>query len=276
MSLNIIKQKGGAYIDSRDVAEYIGKSHNHLLRDIRGYCKIMEKANLSKVGQTDFFLENSYVDAIGRIYPCYLITKMGCELVANKLIGDKGVLFTIAYVTRFNEMEAAEREAEIKSYARPRLSEFNEAVKNVLGGMTYCFEKPLNVMNFLRGAYEPFGIKVLTERGRNEYLSATDIAKILHIYSETGRPHGHAVSAIISKLDNWENHAIVVPYGLVGIAVRYDRNLVNAVRDWITDNNFPREVPYRGFDYHIYYRLKKIIIDGEEFLIGGDRIDLDI
>jgi len=47
---------------------------------------------------------------------------MGCEMIAHKLIGEKGVLFTAAYVAKFNEMEIAEREAEIKSHARPRLA----------------------------------------------------------------------------------------------------------------------------------------------------------
>jgi len=43
--LTIIKQDGGMYIDSRDVAEVIGKRHDNLLRDIAGYLKIMRKTN---------------------------------------------------------------------------------------------------------------------------------------------------------------------------------------------------------------------------------------
>jgi Rha family phage regulatory protein len=117
--LTIIRQNGGAYIDSREVAEYIGKDHNHLLRDIRGYIAIIERNfNASKVGRIDFFLDSTYVDNRGREKPCYLLTKMACELVANKLIGEKGVLFTIAYVKRFNELERAEFE---RQAATPRL-----------------------------------------------------------------------------------------------------------------------------------------------------------
>jgi len=37
--------------------------------------------------------------------PCYLITKKGCDMVANKMTGEKGVLFTATYVTKFDEME---------------------------------------------------------------------------------------------------------------------------------------------------------------------------
>ena len=103
--LNIIKQYGGAYIDSRDVAEVIGKRHHHLLRDINGYIKIMQESTKTNFGFSEFFLESSYFDSTGRELPCYLLSKMGCEMVANKLTGAKGVLFTAAYVAKFNDME---------------------------------------------------------------------------------------------------------------------------------------------------------------------------
>ena len=100
--LTVIKQNGGAYIDSREVAELIGKRHCDLLRDIQRYGRYMEKSFERKIALNDFFLESSYVDAIGRTLPCYLISKMGCELVANKLTGEKGILFTAAYAKLSN------------------------------------------------------------------------------------------------------------------------------------------------------------------------------
>ena len=108
-------------------------------------------------------------------------------------------MFTAAYVSRFHELETAEREAEIKSYARPRLSEFNSAVKNVLNGMSQAYIAPDNVMKFLCGVYEPLGITVSEDSYTPCHYSATDIARFHGIYSETGKPHSHAVAAIISK-----------------------------------------------------------------------------
>jgi phage regulator Rha-like protein len=64
--LSIIKQNGGAYIDSREVAEAIGKRHDHLLRDIAGYLKILTKSTAPNFGGCDFFLKSSYIDAKGR------------------------------------------------------------------------------------------------------------------------------------------------------------------------------------------------------------------
>ena len=259
--LTIIKQDGGMYIDSRDVAEAIGKRHDNLLRDIAGYLKIMRKTNALKIEDVSFFAESTYQDIKGEIRPRYLISKMGAEVIAHKLTGEKGLLFTTVYVTKFNEMEAAEREAEIKAYARPRLGEFNSAVKNILGGMSYALSAPSKVMKFLRGVYEPLGIEVNTEGDYYGYFSATEIASLLGIYSSTNRPHGHAVSAIISKIENYGLHTMMIPYGLVGVTFRYDNYILEGVRDWIADNNNPSEVPHQGFNYHIYYAWQPSLFD---------------
>ena len=40
---------GKSVIDSREVAEMVEKRHDHLLRDITGYIKIMENDNAPKI-----------------------------------------------------------------------------------------------------------------------------------------------------------------------------------------------------------------------------------
>jgi Rha family phage regulatory protein len=88
-NLSIIKQNGNAYIDSREVAEAIGKRHHHLLRDISGYIKIMRKSTETNFGFSDFFVESSYFDGTGRELPRYLLSKLGCEICAHKLTARK-------------------------------------------------------------------------------------------------------------------------------------------------------------------------------------------
>lgn len=97
----------GKITESRKVADMIGKHHRHLMRDIRGYAKIWDSSNAPKVPMSDFFIESTYKDAKGETRPCYLLTKMGCEFVAHKLNGKRGILFTAAYVTKFHEMQEA-------------------------------------------------------------------------------------------------------------------------------------------------------------------------
>jgi len=251
--LTIIKLKDGAFVDSREVAALVGKQHKNLLRDIAGYINHMANSVKLNFEPDRFFLESTYLDSFGREHPRYLISKMGCEMVANKLTGEKGVLFTAAYIVRFNALEAAERDAEIKAYAKPQLSEFNSAAKNVLTGMAYCRIKPRHVIKFLHGVYEPLGIEVQTEGDDFGYYTATQIAWVLGVRSETGRLHSHAVAAIISKLDNLAGHTMVIPYGMVGVMVRYDSHIVEAVDEWLESNGYPRTVSYLDFQYHIRY-----------------------
>lgn len=89
-------------VDSRQVAEMIGKDHAHLMRDIAGYAKIIESSSQTKFGLADFFIPSTYKDAQDKPRPCYLLTKKGCDMVA--MTGEKGVLFTAAYVTAFEAM----------------------------------------------------------------------------------------------------------------------------------------------------------------------------
>lgn len=66
------------------------------MRDISGYAQILCNSTESNFGLSDFFIPNTYQDSTGRMLPCYLLTKKGCDMVANKMTGEKGVLFTAA------------------------------------------------------------------------------------------------------------------------------------------------------------------------------------
>ena len=107
--LTVINKNGVLLTDSREVAEMIGKEHKNLLRDIQGYIKVIEDS--SKLSRQDFFIESTYQNSQNKTQPCYLLTKQGCEMVANKMTGEKGILFTAEYVKRFNIMEECIKEA---------------------------------------------------------------------------------------------------------------------------------------------------------------------
>lgn len=89
-------------IDSREVAEMVEMRHKDLLKKVRNYEHILTGAKLRSL---DFFIPNEYKDTKGETRKCYLLTKKGCEMVANKLTGEKGVIFTAQYVNRFEAME---------------------------------------------------------------------------------------------------------------------------------------------------------------------------
>ena len=91
-------------LDSREVAEMVGKRHSDLIRDIETYLQYLENA---KLRSDDFFMENSYKAGTGKNYKKFDCTKKGCEFIAHKLTGQKGTVFTATYINRFHEMEAA-------------------------------------------------------------------------------------------------------------------------------------------------------------------------
>ncbi len=123
-------------LDSREVAKMIEKRHDHLIRDIAKYVSIIETVDKSsfshpnfgeaeeadfnkpsfdlakdeegtaiRVGKAlEYFIPSFYTDSQGKSRPCYLCTKKGCDLIANKLTGDKGIRFTVEYIERFEEM----------------------------------------------------------------------------------------------------------------------------------------------------------------------------
>lgn len=102
MSNQLINVSPVETIDSREVAEMIEVRHDNLVKKIRNYQQILDS---SKLRSQDFFVPRTYINSQNKEQPCYLLTKKGCEMVANKLTGEKGVIFTAKYVNRFEEME---------------------------------------------------------------------------------------------------------------------------------------------------------------------------
>lgn len=120
--LTIKNYNGVNVTDSREVAEMIEKAHDKLLRDIRGYIGIISHS--PKLESENFFIKSEYLNSRNQKQPCYLLTKQGCEMVANKMTGEKGILFTAEYVQAFNKMEE-----HIKQQA-PQIT--NDAIINAL------------------------------------------------------------------------------------------------------------------------------------------------
>lgn len=102
--LKVVSINGQLVTDSREVARMVDREHNALMKSIRSYVEYLGQGGFA---HTEFFIESEYEDTQMKKRPSFLITKKGCDMVANKMTGEKGVLFTAAYVTRFEELEKA-------------------------------------------------------------------------------------------------------------------------------------------------------------------------
>ena len=141
-NLTVFEHRGVQVVDSRQVAKAIERPHRDLLKTIRTYCAYIAEnnggandTNGRNFSLVEFFIESSYGDEKNQERPCYLLTKKGCDMVANKLTGRKGVLFTAAYVTAFEQMRAAPDpvlDVEHNKMMLERLDSAEEAARAVL------------------------------------------------------------------------------------------------------------------------------------------------
>lgn len=128
--LTVFEQDGKLLTDSREVAFMVEKPHNDLMKSIRGYCKNLNEGEISPV---EFFVESTYIDSKGEERPCYLCTKKGCDMIANKMTGKKGVIFTAKYTTAFEKMkDFIEKGTAYSGISLKEQVESLEAVSNML------------------------------------------------------------------------------------------------------------------------------------------------
>lgn len=95
-------------ITTLEVAEMMETEHWKLLRKLDGDKKsdgIIKILTDNNFVVSDYFIPSSYKDVSGKENKCYQVTKLGCDFLANKSTGEKGILFTARYVKRFYEME---------------------------------------------------------------------------------------------------------------------------------------------------------------------------
>lgn len=182
--LKVVSFNGELVTDSREVAKMIGKPHDQLMRSIRTYIDYMDSA---KMQSANFFIPYTYKNSQNKEMPCYLLTRKGCDMVANKMTGEKGVLFTAMYVTRFEEME------QILNHSSPLTNNAVDFEKQLIG-VKYASE-------ILR-VDEPSKIKML-EAAHTQHGVPTNHLPIYVVDEELKKPisellkeHNVGISAI--------------------------------------------------------------------------------
>ena len=118
-----------ASISSREVAEMMETRHDNLMNKIEKHTAILEKVTDLKIKVSDLWQLSSYKDNTGRTLKEYQVTKKGCEFLAHKTTGEKGDLFTIRYMNKFEEMEQYIKEQQV-----PQLTEKQMLQLQILNG----------------------------------------------------------------------------------------------------------------------------------------------
>lgn len=237
-------------ITSMEVSEMIDKKHADLLKDIRRYNHQLAEG---KIPSGDFFEESTYQDTNNQSRPCYNVTKKGCEFIAHKLTGVKGTEFTAKYINRFHDMEDTIRAGipqKRNSDKKEKLPSVNQMVKNIKGALHDAGVDSKYIAAEIVRIYSDNGypVKVPLISDVPALWDCTTMAKELGIFSESGRPHDKAVSAIIQKLDIFTAEIVKTAYsrnGHDGVTVQYKDSVLQKAKEWLEENGYPTMIEYR-------------------------------
>lgn len=264
-NLTVFNRDGQLYTDSREVAKMIGKDHAHLMRDIKGYLEVMSKN--PKLDSSNFFIPSTYKQSgNGKENPCYLITKKGCEFVANKLTGHKGITFTAIYVNAFHYMEdkLSGKLPERPAYKKLSLASFNHLMEINVRQMKAANQPATHIAAWVNGmtrdALAQYGIDVPVLPGKVPVTyDATEMAKKIGIYSKNGNPHAQAITVIIKQIGISPDETFTTETTAHGGKkdvpdVRYAKSVCGKVHEWLIAHNNPNPITLGGKSYHIVYR----------------------
>lgn len=90
-------------VSSRQVAEYFGKEHRNILRDIED---IIIQGGMLNFEHTQMFHKTTYINEQNKQqYPMYLMNKDGFSLLVMGFTGKEALKWKIKYIEAFNDME---------------------------------------------------------------------------------------------------------------------------------------------------------------------------
>lgn len=97
-------------ITTVEIAEMMETEHYKILEKLEGTKDkktkgVIPTMTAHEIVVSDYFTESTYKDASGKENKCYKVTKIGCDFLANKFTGEKGIIFTAKYVKKFSEMQ---------------------------------------------------------------------------------------------------------------------------------------------------------------------------
>lgn len=150
-------------------------------------------------------------------------------------------------------------------YATPkvqqkRLGEVNSAARIIRQTLKEAGMAPQFVAVAMKSLYEPVGVEIPLESItlNKQLFDATAIAKQLGVLSRSGKPHTHAIAAIIAQVDVLPEEKELTPYqnaasGHSGTSVQYTKSVVSKVHLWLERHDFPSCFSYRGKTYTLRY-----------------------
>lgn len=200
MSNTLVPQNNNTGVDvkrisSREVAEMMEVRHNNLIRKID---KINTTLLNSKLSTVKYWIESTFKDNSGKSNREYLISKEGCEFLAHKSTGEKGILFTHRYMERFKEME---QQIEQQMVSVEQITQMiNEAVKTAIAPLIEKLTAPKEAPKTRTANFRT--LPTVTKIAKPFGMTGTDANKILEENGIIRRSDNGKGSILNEEYDN--------------------------------------------------------------------------
>lgn len=124
------------------------------------------------------------------------------------------------------------------------LETLNKTADIILPVLTELGMQPQYKALTLNMIYKKAGIELPVQGliAEAELYDLTAIAKKLGVYSESNKPHGQAINAIIQKIEIAPGEREVVSFeknGHMGTSYRYKQSVIDKINQWLNDNGLP-------------------------------------
>lgn len=206
----------------------------------------------------DYFVRNSdeAKTEFGIIAPngLVLMTEQGYLMLAKSLTDDLSWKVQRQLVASYFKKDAVPQKEKMKDkeLKRPPLSSVNMMVKNIKDAFKEAEVEPIFIAAEMQRIYTDSGYPVkaplLTDKETMPKLyDCTEMAKDLRIYSSKDKPHNQAVSVIIKKLHISDSEIVTTAFSRNGhedVTVQYKPSVVEDVKLWLAENNYPNKIPY--------------------------------
>lgn len=231
-SYKVLKNNEGQAVQtipSYEVAEMMEVEHAKVLRMIEGdktHIGIIPTLRKAQLGVSEYFIESTYkVENNNKIYKCYECTKLGCDMLANKITGEKGILFTARYVKKFNEMienpyKGISTELRAILMLDKKQQEIEKRVTGIENKMTIDYELAENLRNaissravYLLGGKYTDAYKKLSKKLFAEFYKGLKTSFKVNSYKNIAQKN---YDDALKYIENWKPSEMLV-YAIQGL-----------------------------------------------------------
>jgi len=240
---------GEPYFGATDVAKSLGYAKPN--NAIKAHCKgTLKRGGVSKTTNqygttTEQIVQMNFIP-IGDVCRLAASSQLpGAEKFESWIFDEviPTVLKTGAYITNKADPEMLRKQAD----RIETVDTINSLAQTLLPVYSAAGMKPQFQLMALKQLYGKANLELPTEGVTfdKELFDTMKIASRLGILSTNGKPHGHAVHAILSKISISESERELVPYtrnGHSGTMYQYTESVVEKVRKWLMENGYPETV----------------------------------